>query len=393
MRRRAQTNKNNKITKLLAKLQVAVCLVLFFCPIAANGNSIDQKIQETKEVLSGLDSQKKTLNNEVASLDNQIYLAQLKIDSTQKELSVTESQIEITKQEIAQAEDRLNKLKVIMNEYLRTIYVEGQVSTIELIARSKNFSDFVDQSEYLGVMQQNVQETAENIFSLKSTLDQKEKVLQASHAKTKTLLNQQVSERQFIDSQRAAKDSLLYQTSGEEGKYQIILKGLYEARRIASIQTGQLIGGSGSTGGYPWVSGGVDPWAFYKLQCTSYASWYWNEVLKKPWTNTRPGSGNAYQWLNLAMDQNYSVSSTPRVGAIAVWPYASLSRPAGYYYPSDPGYNDVYGHVAIVTDVSGDTISVAEYNFINEEAYSTRANVKTHFSNGYGQLYNLSFIY
>ena len=393
MRYKAQTNNNNKITKLIAKLQVAVCLVLFFSPLVAHGTSLEQKIQETKEVLGSLDTQKKTLNSEVATLDNQIYQAQLKIDSTQGELAATKNQIEETKQEISQAEENIAKQKIIMNEYLRTMYVEGQVSTIELIAKSRNFSDFVDQSEYLGAMQQNVQETADNIIALKLTLDQKNKTLEISLAKTQSMLNEQVSGKQLIDNQRAVRDSLLAQTKGDEGKYQVILASLYEERRLASIQTGQTSGGQGGTRGYNpsnWGNNSIDPWKFYTYQCTSYAAWYSAShggpvpaSVLQDW-----GSGhiaNGGNWASLARGHSIAVDNSPTVGSIAVWPIGSLTS---------PNYSDGYGHVAIVTGVSGSTISVSEYNFLNPEAYGTRGNVPINWVNTYtGGSYSLSFIH
>jgi surface antigen len=88
-------------------------------------------------------------------------------------------------------------------------------------------------------------------------------------------------------------------------------------------------------------------------------------VRGKHWINTRPGSGSAYNWPALAGDpQNgYSVSSTPRVGAIISW-----NRPM---YP-----NDQWGHVAIVEGVNSDgTIDISEYNYLYSERFSRRLGV------------------
>ncbi|HGD6749407.1 TPA: CHAP domain-containing protein [Streptococcus agalactiae] len=75
-------------------------------------------------------------------------------------------------------------------------------------------------------------------------------------------------------------------------------------------------------------------------QCTwgakSMASWvgnYW---------------GNANQWGASARAAGYSVGTTPRVGAVAVWPY----------------YGGGYGHVAVVTSVANNSsIQVMESNY------------------------------
>ncbi len=374
-------------------MQVIACLVLFLSPVATYALSLEQQIQQTQAVLGDLNSQKKTLGNEVAIFDNQIYQAQLQIDLTQQEITSTNLQIEETNQQITKAVEDLKDQKVIMGEYLRTMYVEGQVSTIELIAKSKNFSEFIDRSEYLGTMQQSVQETANRIFLMKTELDSKKKVLEENKTRAQQLIAEQINSRQIIDNQKYAKSILLQQTEGDESKYQKVLTNLYEERRLASIQTGQTSGGQGGTGGYNpanWNNRTIDPWNFYTYQCTSYAAWYSAShggpvpaSVLQDW-----GSGhiaNGGNWASLARDHSISVDNNPTVGSIAVWPIGSLRS---------AHYSDGYGHVAIVTGVSGSNISVSEYNFLNPEAYGTRGNVPISWVNSYtGNAYTLSFIH
>jgi hypothetical protein len=83
----------------------------------------------------------------------------------------------------------------------------------------------------------------------------------------------------------------------------------------------------------------------YEDQCTYYAAYQW------PGRNGGgvTWSSNASGWVQLATGQGYQVSSTPSVGAIAVWGAQS-------------GYSG-YGHVAIVTDVKPGSYTVSEQNY------------------------------
>jgi surface antigen len=95
-------------------------------------------------------------------------------------------------------------------------------------------------------------------------------------------------------------------------------------------------------------------------QCTSYASWYWENVLGKTFKNTRPGQGNAKNWAGLAKDQGYSVSSIPQIGDIVVFPSTGQ-----------------FGHVAIVHGVNEDgSINISEMNY-KPGQYTVRDNVST----------------
>ena len=73
-----------------------------------------------------------------------------------------------------------------------------------------------------------------------------------------------------------------------------------------------------------------------------------------------PGNnGNAQYWAGNATYNGWTVSATPRVGSIAVFP---------------PGYNGAgaYGHVAWVVAVSGTRITVTEMNYVAWNRVDTR---------------------
>ena len=95
----------------------------------------------------------------------------------------------------------------------------------------------------------------------------------------------------------------------------------------------------------------IDQWRMYSRQCTSFAAYRLSSVngFEIP-----PAYGNANEWGHRARREGYRVDTKPEVGAIA-W--------------STEGY---YGHVAWVSNVSGDTIEIEEYNYGIREKYNRR---------------------
>lgn len=95
----------------------------------------------------------------------------------------------------------------------------------------------------------------------------------------------------------------------------------------------------------------IDQWRMYSRQCTSFAAFRLSSVngFEIP-----PAYGNANEWGHRARREGYRVDTKPEVGAIA-W--------------STEGY---YGHVAWVSNVSGDTIEIEEYNYGVREKYNRR---------------------
>ncbi|KAK3293583.1 uncharacterized protein B0H64DRAFT_419290 [Chaetomium fimeti] len=130
-------------------------------------------------------------------------------------------------------------------------------------------------------------------------------------------------------------------------------------------------GGGGSVPGpvkndYPYKSscGGVDPWNYYKCQCTSFVAWRVNKRLGIKFHNQYKGTnwGNANTWDDAARRTGVKVNNTPKPGCIA------QSNAGGY------------GHVAWVTAVNGNKVTIEEYNWAKREGYGKRTVSKGSFN-------------
>jgi len=109
---------------------------------------------------------------------------------------------------------------------------------------------------------------------------------------------------------------------------------------------------------YPYKGscGGVDPWNYYKCQCTSFVAFRVNRKLGINFHNRYKGAhwGNANLWDDAARQTGTTINSTPKVNSIA------------------QNNGGTYGHVAWVTAVSGTKVTVEEYNWATREGYGRR---------------------
>lgn len=117
---------------------------------------------------------------------------------------------------------------------------------------------------------------------------------------------------------------------------------------------------------YPYKNscGPVDQWNYFKCQCTSFVAWRINERLGVHFTNQYKGAhwGNANSWDEAARKTGIRVDSKPVPGCVA---------------QSNGGSA---GHVAWVTAVSGDQVTIEEYNYVHVQGYGTRKVAKTAFN-------------
>jgi surface antigen len=149
-----------------------------------------------------------------------------------------------------------------------------------------------------------------------------------------------------VGSGRYVSDAYVY--TGSDGRV---------APKCGGSHPGTPSGVIGNNYPYKGQGTGVDPWNFYKGQCTSFAAWRVRHNLGVTFSNSYKGQhwGNAEHWDNAARAAGIPVYKSPRVGDIAV-------RSSG-----------TWGHVAYVAKVNGDgSFMVEEYNHVRSDTYSYR---------------------
>ena len=151
-----------------------------------------------------------------------------------------------------------------------------------------------------------------------------EKLTEADKAKiAKEKEEKEAEEARKAEEERKEKEKA--RTKSEESSYS------YKNQSYSSAETGV----DGQLDIQPDYSGNTYPVG----QCT------WGAKALAPWVHNY--WGNANQWPDSARAAGYSVGTQPRVGAVICWPYEGWG----------------YGHVAVVTAVSGNQIQVKESNW------------------------------
>ncbi|MBK5221034.1 MAG: CHAP domain-containing protein, partial [Thermoleophilia bacterium] len=133
-------------------------------------------------------------------------------------------------------------------------------------------------------------------------------------------------------------------------------------------------GASADTGGYPYASylgPGSHPadyewtdskghpisrYGYYYRNCTDFVAW---KLATTNMFGDYRGFGNGGTWGSRAKGRRYTVNMTPKPGSAAWWgPYKS-------------GVSE-FGHVAWVKSVSGNSVTVLEYNFSRRGSFDLR---------------------
>ncbi|QQS17951.1 CHAP domain-containing protein [Candidatus Saccharibacteria bacterium] len=327
-------------------------------------NALTEQNAANRSALSELESVAQSYADAIQKLQQQIDGLQASINTN------LDLQAQLQKQ-IIEAQAEIDRQRAILAEDVKAMYVDGTPSSLEMLASSRDFSDYVDKQEYRSRVQAKLQDTLKKIAEL-------QKQLQVQKAKVEQLIRDLQVQQSQLNADRAKQWELLNMNEAKQAEYDAQIKAnnskaaeLRAAqaaanRRLSGGSPGGVVAGDPSHGGYPASSrspwGGywgtnysldntIDNWGMYNRECVSYTAWkVYSTYGYMPYWG---GVGNANQWPGNAARAGIPTSSTPRVGSVAVW---------------NVGY---YGHVMWVEAVNNDgSIWISQFNYDFRGNYS-----------------------
>ena len=314
-------------------------------------DQFDQQIRDLQQQNVANQKIADELADRASNYQDAVYKLEVQIAGLQKEINANQAKSDDLQKQITTAEEELAKQKKILGENIKTMYLESQISTIEMLATSRNLSDFVDKEQYRAAVRDKIKSTVDKITDLKAQLksqrDETEKLL-----KEKRLMQSQ------FDGERAQQAQLLGYTEQQKVQYDQQIKSnrtrISELIRQQAIENARLFGGgqiivTSRCDIYPqnWCNAPmdslVDSWGMYNRECVSWTAF--RVALSGRYMPYWGGRGNANQWDDNARAAGIPVDNNPRVGDVAV---------------SNSGY---YGHTMYVEAVNDDgTIAVSQFN-------------------------------
>lgn len=323
---------------------------------AARADTIEQQIKalqaenaSNQNAINDLQSQAVSYQDAINRLNAQINLLQRQIDDNT-------SKQQVLQQQIQQKQVELEQQRVALGQDIKSMYVNDDMSTVEMLATSKDLNHFVDAETYRSAVQARIQAALADIARIQGQLkSQKDQVAE--------LLNQQRNQQTQLASARGEQNRLLSLNSSQQAAYNDKTKANQD--KIANLVAEQLrlnsAGAKGpltrdpSNGYYPYANwpfsmstapgcvdgDGPDRWGYCTRQCVSYAAW----AVERSGRQAPTYYGNAKNWVAAARSQGVPVfTSDPKPGDVAI---------------STAG---TWGHAMYVEKVSGDMIYISQYN-------------------------------
>jgi murein DD-endopeptidase MepM/ murein hydrolase activator NlpD len=173
-----------------------------------------QKIKRQMELqqkqLEEKEAEKKTYIGQLNKLESDMAEVQEDLDSLAKQLKDAENQVAITSQELAQKEEELNQRMSVFSQRVKEVYINGQVSYLEVAFQATSVSDFLSRFDLLEeLVEQDVEMLAEleaeinEVEEKKATLEKQRnriaEIKKSTEKKEKLLAAKQEEKKQWIE--------------------------------------------------------------------------------------------------------------------------------------------------------------------------------------------------
>lgn len=373
MKLRTTTPASISSTRLFV-IAVSVVVMAFAVPMQitsqVSANNFDAQIKALEQDISRYDAEAGRLAGEADTLQREVNRINNEKATIQAQVDISQAKANQLKADIQANEEKLSKSKDALGTIISDLYVNDQVTPIEMLASSKGIGDFINKQEYRTITREQITSTINEVKKLKAELEKQKTEVDA-------VLKDQEAQRNLLAAKEAEQANLLAKTRGDEAAYKNLSsesnarKDQLQREQQAAIERainrggggGSAVAGDPNKGGYPanlansnYYNPVVDPWGMYSRQCVSYTAWkvfqkngsmpYWggDRYVKINGQNVFT-SGHAKYWPTSARAAGIPTGSSPRVGSVGVITSGQ------------------YGHVVWVESINANgTINISQYN-------------------------------
>ena len=183
---------------------------------------IEKDIAEKRGVLSEKQKERQSLERDISVLDGQITVAQKEIKHRDLTISklhddITDKRVAITEvdKKVARSQDSLAQL-------LRRTREIDDISLAELVLGG-SLTDFFEDIDTFEQLQRNLDQSFEEMATLRSDLSTRKEVLEEKQGEEEQLRTVQVLEKKQIEQKEKEKQGILTVTKGVEKSYQQLI--------------------------------------------------------------------------------------------------------------------------------------------------------------------------
>src|SRR5258708_11562579 len=207
---------------------VACLLAVLSSPVRVVADCSDvtdcqAQIDDLTKKIADTRAQSQTLSSAITYLNLKQTLTQRQIDATQFQIQLLQRDIDSLGGKITQLEGSLNSLTASLLKNVETSYEHQNVSDLDVLLSSQNFSQVISTYRYLMVAQKYRQDLLLQTTKTKVEYDLEKSTKEKKQQQIQSLKATYIKQQADLVEQQKAKQLLLTQTKNSEANYQKLL--------------------------------------------------------------------------------------------------------------------------------------------------------------------------
>lgn len=170
---------------------------------------LQKDLAAQKKALQAAKTKEKELRTRVAELDAELVTLEKEMSSVEKKLSQAVDQIAVTTKELEKTQAELDERMALFQNRMREIYMNGEVSMMDVVFDSTSFSDFLIRYELWGRVMEVDKKMLQQIEADLAVIEEKKAVLEEKKATLEALKKEKESSMENLENLKDQKAKFL----------------------------------------------------------------------------------------------------------------------------------------------------------------------------------------
>lgn len=189
---------------------VSTALVAMLAVVATSGfANPKEELQDARDRRRALESKLSAAEGQLSTIDARLADALLKLEDATGRLEEVTANLQATRQERDEAEARVARIEVRLNERAAEVFMEGPASDVGFFLGATSLSDLSDRIEFVDVVQQEDADLAQEVLNVRNELLAAEDRLEELQSEARRRYDKAQDLEAQVEADLAAQQSVL----------------------------------------------------------------------------------------------------------------------------------------------------------------------------------------
>lgn len=241
-------------------LTVAIAMLLanftaYASPLSDRLSNQKQQLKQTQDTYNEVMKQLNQTESSIQKMDNQMQDLMFQIEDSKKTINKTQADIKNTELDIKKSEEELHKEQELFNKRVRVMYMNGNVSYLNLLLGSKSMSDFIVRIDGISKVLEFDKKTMKQIKEKQAEVVNKKTVLVNENKRLESLQQANKGKLSELETKKASRENLIKQLQADKNKYSTQIAA-YNSQIASTVSQMNRVASRGSIGGSSTSRGG-----------------------------------------------------------------------------------------------------------------------------------------